>query len=217
MIKSPEFGTHTGLRKPQRRHIEMQTAKKMQFEGCGVKPRTILVKIGGIGEQFVAGIHEKTRDEMEMDKRREQEARELGINRGTIRDGQIDTGTQVVNAQSVILTLLFADLAFLGYVLTDVHWFFQKKEGKPGRRVVVMTYSQKGENTAEIQIPESLKRVLAWIWGFCNTWCNMREDGESLYRLDTINVSTGQNRSFSQSLRTNFDSNYFSYQLDSPH
>lgn len=152
--------------------------ERIQFEGCGMKPRIVLVKFFGVNADMVVGIPEHTRNEEDIQKKREAEIAKLGI-KGP------ETGFCVIrNEQWVKVSQLIEDLSALDYFVTEIRWFWQIKNDKK-KRVLELVFSKEGNM---IHVPDKVKNLFRETWSWLNIWANVREDEIGLFRLDTINL-----------------------------
>jgi hypothetical protein len=93
---------------------------------------------------------------------------------GRIREGRVDTGTQLYNNEPLVSAeLIRRALTNAGFGLDDAHWHTQKKEGRATKFVVSLAFSATDAPIAEFdrQTTEAFRELAATAW-FCHVWLN---------------------------------------------
>jgi hypothetical protein len=98
---------------------------------------------------------------------------------GRHRPNRVDTGTPTVNnAQQVHAGIIRRALRNNGYVLSDLHYFEKKEQGRPSKYVVVADFKPVSPETLE-RVPEllsgtveALRALAKTTWNFCHVWEN---------------------------------------------
>ncbi len=187
-----------------------------QFEGLGLLPLIILVKVAGIGPWIEALLPERQYNADAVAARRRKEAEELGISFGIRRDGMDDTGCNVIcNRQFVWIDALLAGFAMERYKITEASWFWREDE-RGRKRFLQLAFTMTGD---AISLPKRVSRMFAvGVVPFVNVWANVRESGEELFRLDTINVpSPRMNVVAEEELHCSFSPGRYTYLTTAPH
>lgn len=184
-----------------------------QFEGLGLMPLTILVKVAGIGAWIEELLPERQYNAEAIAAKRRKEAEELGIVFGVRRDSMDDTGSNIIqNRQFVKMNALLAEFAKLGYKPTDASWFW--REDQRGRkRFLQLVYNKTGEKVA---LPKQVKDLFQGVAHFVNVWANVRESEGELFRLDTVNVPVPRNIPPEEELHISFETGRYTYLTTPP-
>jgi len=163
-----------------------RTVPMDQFEGLGLLPLIILVKVAGIGGWIEDLLEEMNYTAEEIANNHMKEARELGIAIGKDRDGIADTGSNIVkNRQFVKVDVALAELGLLGYKMTAAGWFWRVDDR--GRKRFLQIVLTKTGNA--VRLPERVEKLFGATAQFCNIWANVKESEKcNLFRLDTINI-----------------------------
>jgi hypothetical protein len=211
MMKSPGIGVSATT---DRRFPMSRTVLVDQFEGLGLMPLIILVKVAGIGGWIEALLPQKEYDAKAVAAKHRKEAKDLGIEFGVKRDGMDDTGTNIAaNRQMVDMSALLSELGMAGYKVTDAFWFW--REDKRGRkRFLQLVLTQTGK---DLKLPDRVVNLFNQTTPYCNVWANVNEKGEELYRLDTVNVPVPRDGMVTQEeLHISFAPGRYTYTLSPP-
>lgn len=117
---------------------------------------------------------------------------------GRVREGRVDTGTQVVTTRRPIhAAILRRGLTNVGFSLTHLHWFSKESNPKDTRQasdpiyVVVASFARGSRDAApttkEVEALRALARVT---WGSCYVWDNPQLNPEDAV-VSTINFTGG--------------------------
>lgn len=93
---------------------------------------------------------------------------------GRIREGRVDTGTQMANNLPMTQpAMLRRGLASQGYRLVDAHWFRKVQEGKTTKFVVVLSFKFGAEESIELsrKTEDAIRKLSRTLW-FCHIWQN---------------------------------------------
>jgi hypothetical protein len=93
---------------------------------------------------------------------------------GRIREGRVDTGTQLYNNEPLVSAeLIRRALTNASFGLDDAHWHTQKKDGRATKFVTSLAFSATDAPIAEFdrQTTEAFRELAATAW-FCHVWLN---------------------------------------------
>ncbi len=143
-----------------------------------------------------AGIEEKTRksdEEIDFGRNVMAKNKELGAY-GRIREGRVDTGTQVANNLPMTQpAMLRRGLASQGYRLVDAHWFRKTQEGKTDKYVVVLSFKHGAEENIDLgrKTLDAIRKLARTLW-FCHIWQN-----EKNFTVNFVGLQQGTKPSYS--------------------
>ena len=161
-------------------------------------PLIILVKVLAMGA--IPGVPRvapkedtgKDRDDPAIEIKHIAEAEDKGLDPFAYRD-RADTGLCLFQKEEgVRVNNLLDQMWNLGYVLKDFHWQNQNKKGPVNTFEFVL--AGEGETPANgKRLPPEAVRVLTQLrFNHCTIWCNMKENEQGQFRLDTINLAKGR-------------------------
>ncbi len=142
-----------------------------------------------------AGIEQKNRkaDEVIDFARNVTANKEIGAY-GRIREGRVDTGTQVANNLPMTQpAMLRRGLASQGYRLVDAHWFRKVQEGKTTKFVVVLSFRHGAEESIDLgrKTEDAIRKLANTLW-FCHIWQN-----EKNFTVNFVGLQQGTTPSYS--------------------
>lgn len=95
---------------------------------------------------------------------------------GRVREGRVDTGVNAKPQNYVKMDQIDPTMRELGNVMTDIHWFRHRREGKVDKLVLVLVYGKGKPFRLYRREAEDLQFFQESTWQHCHVWVNPEAD-----------------------------------------